>query len=396
MRSMPGSLGPYRILTADLTSGTLLQEVTPVSLNFTRTYNAPGTGSMDFHITHHQPEDFAVNKIAVYVLRGDFVLFGGYVQAISADGDTRRAQIGLVELSRWLYQRRVREDLTFAPGTDQNQIMASLVAYAEGDGPGIGLTPSAQASEVTRERNYYGYKRQVVGTLMEQLAGVIYGPDWEVDVRINPDGSFTRYIQIADSLTRVLDLEFTPDTAGVTSWSVSSDGSAQTNRHDAVGEGNEGSAPIATAETDPDGYPRMDSTSSHSGVVIMDTLQEHADGELTQNSLPALVPDIKFAVDPERIGATGLRVGDIARVKIDDGMAQYDDWARITQWTYRIASGSPTSVDLTMSPLMPVYGEESPFTDDRLRHQPSGAMIPRNVFEKYRRIEDRVSDLEYP
>lgn len=390
---MPPAPDPYTFVTADLLTGAVIRTVQPASATWERKLNAPGSATLTFHIDQFPLAVVEPNLVAVYILRDDHVLFAGWVTKVSANGGSRTAQVGLTELTGYLYRRSLRSTRTYA-GVPQVDIVANLIDYTNAN-DGIGLAPVAQLGSVgiTRDRAYEGLERHNVGTLIENLTGVIGGPDYELRVRSNGAGGFVREVLIADSLGRALPLVYE---AGVnlSSWSVNVDGDEHANRVDATGAGQGPGLLIATAQEPVTQYPRFDGVTAYRSVTNQSTLAEYADGDLARLARPILQPAIQMAFDDIGIGSGSIRPGDTFRVTIDDGMAQFDDLARLIGWKFDYTVGKPPGVVFDVVPVRPVPRSLVSRAGTLFGSSPS----PRtpSLFDELTSMQRRLAALERP
>jgi len=93
-------------------------------------------------------------------------------------------------------------------------------------------------------------------------------------------------------------------------------------------------------------YPRLDGLAVHKDVSVGATLVTHATQQLLRHRRPPAV--VKLDVDPTSRPTFGSwRIGDRARVVIDDGYSQVDGQYRIVAWEMTLDADGAESVSLT-------------------------------------------------
>lgn len=388
-------IGPtYTFVTVDLRTGEVVDVVVPAKATWTRQVNAPGSATLTMHIRQVSRLTVEPNLVAVYVLRGDQCVFAGYVESLRADGKARTVTVGLVELTRYLWRRTIRDTVTFT-GAMQVNIVAALIAGTDTDGPGLSLVPTIVSGSITRDRTYQGFERTTVGDAITNLTGVIDGPDYELQVTPDGAGGWIRRVLIADNLSRDLSIVWRNGDPG--DYAVDTDVGDHANRIDATGAGDNEDLLIATATSPTGEYPRLDGTVAHRNVTSASTLSEHAAGALAARGDVIDVPQLTL---PDRFlpsGVGAIRPGDTFRVVVDDGAAQFDGRARLVAWEYTWERGSPVTVAASLAtvPAVQVDGGPARTAVGDLHRAPAPAARSQ-VATSLAALDLRVSALERP
>lgn len=304
------------------------------------TLNRSSTGTLTMNV-----EDTAIRSVwpcltSIWVTRNDDPIWAGYIEKLSIQD--RTLQVGMVTLDGYLNRRRLREKKVFT-NTPQTVIGASLVEYAR-ENEGIPLHGLAGPSMINRDRTYESWNRHVVGKAIEDLTGVIDGPDW-----------FPRYEKVNNAwrMTMVFVDRLGGDRGVYVKGSkdgeghaVDVDGLDLANLIDATGGGQEADMKIATATDPATRYPRFDDAPSFVDVNTQAVLLEYAEGEIQNRKNPWATPRVTRVAFLDRIDA-----GDIITVDSGLGAGTFRGRASVAGWVWRAAAGEPDRQELQVVPL---------------------------------------------
>lgn len=327
----------WRAYIYDLQSGDVIRTVPFISATFGTGLNDFGRGTAVLPLAGIQPADIwpmtrgiAFARIAgLSSRRSDGyaepdrpeVEWAGYVETFSLTWPT--VSLGLKSMEAFTQRRVLRRTLSYN-GTEQRTIARNLATQARVEPNGTStqvysLVPEAydlSTSSITRDRTYPAWERSNIGELLQNLANVENGVEWQVRYKSYLIDTVRSYMAFGDSVG----VDLTPDNgdretvriggpkAAVNAWGLTVDGSEAANRVDAIGAGEEDQRLISTYDgrlaSVADAYPHMDSVISHPDVTRVGTLSSHAIGEGQRQRYPTPNPSFSLRglhrFDPER------------------------------------------------------------------------------------------------
>lgn len=308
-------------------------------------------------------------RTALYVVRDTVPVWGGVIwRARPVDGATK-ASIYAQTFESYLDHREIRTSAVFTQA-DQLDIVRSLLTTMQADPRGnIALTASQNDSGVLRDRTYNGWERPLLLTTVQQLAEVIDGFEFTVDVGMDANGEPTRtmvlgYPQLGAA--RGLVLEYP---GSIVDYEWPTDGISSANALSALGAG-EGTSMLIrdgvsqrAADELAAGYPILEKSVSYKDVTSVTTLQAHADEDLDAAVGDVTIPTVVLRDTFPVFGTYAL--GDTVRIRITspyhparpDGSPGVDRRARIVGWKVTPPDGDkPEKIELTLGRVP--YGED--------------------------------------
>lgn len=351
----------YRVLCADLVSNTIREELAIHDLRYSWVLDAPG--AMSGWLSLDDPKALRANldpgATAIYVERGGALVWGGIMwTAPNVDDVTRKVTIGAEGFWSYFRRRRLRVTKTYLQ-VDQLAIAQDMMNYALAQPGSLNpITVGTETSPRLRDRTYYQYDRKNLGQLVEQLAAVIDGFDFSIDVAWDSAGTTpvrTFHLYYPRRGSRIPSLIFDRQQTGVTKMGVNVDATATANLIDAIGAG-DGDAKLISTAADTSlfsRYPLLEDTVSFIDVNEAPTLDGHAVAQLGRLRLPVELPSFEkqAGVFPD---FNSFGVGDEGLVRGQDGWININGYYRIQSLEIRLSDNGqeimvPTFVSVDAS-----------------------------------------------
>lgn len=358
-----------QFLAYDLVSGTRLGEI-PYVGPYTTVLDGAGIllGTVDLGGTSSEDRIVAADIInatrprrtVIWVdrdgqLRNAYIVWGRQIIR-----GTRAMVLRGASLFSYFHHRRLRVTKSYSQ-QDQLAIAKDLIDYAQSQpGGDIGIVTESASSGVLRDRKPigYDYEAKVIGTLIEQLAAVQNGFDFDVTcayVNDVPTATFRTYYPRRGRTADANGISFVWG-RNLLDIDVSEDESDHPNTVLGIGAGEDSTqleAPaVNTAELD-QGYPLLEAAYVRKNIYEADTLADNAAADLRRRQDSTRY---RLYVDPDHILAPlgAWVVGDDVRVVIPAGghprfPTGLDVTLRIVEESVTPnPSGGPDEVVLTM------------------------------------------------
>lgn len=341
-------MGRYTYLAARLADGQVLDELPATMFTFEETLNRPGGWSATLPLRHPRVTRSLLAEVTstVWAVRDGQVLGGGICWSPQADTSQGTLTVGGEGLwALWRDGRATvtgRAGMTWAGGTgsevrfngvDQFDIVADLIGHAGAAGGRVDLpvvyhgpAPDGR-SGVLRDRSYFTYEASAVGELVENLAEVIDGFDFTLDVtlvdsRVRP-ALHLWYPQVG----RQTDVLFEQRrNVEVLNWAADGARYANVVRAMGAGEGDDMllSTATATSQIAPTGpYPRVETAFSNKDVKLAATLDAQAAARLATSSIVPETLTVQV-VDTVDSALGTYRCGDQVTVSCHDGYLEIE------------------------------------------------------------------------
>lgn len=292
----------------------------------------------------------------IYIERDGVVVDAYWLVARSYDADAQTVQISGAQMWALLRQRRIRWAARFVQ-QDQLAIARSLVTRTQQQtGGDLGIQVGSETSGRLRDREWQPWDEKPVGEAIEQMAEVIDGFDFRLDVLRQGD-TYERRLRLfypragrdAASTGHVWTLG-----ANLLRLDWPENGERTVNSVVALGDG-EGPAKKRVTVTDTsvlaEGYPLLEDSIIHSTVQEVSTLDGHARAHLANFARPLVRP--RALVLADQAPTLGAYVpGDFARIRIPPHREPYwpqglDTYARIVEIHGQVPDdGDPEQVEL--------------------------------------------------
>lgn len=333
----------FRFEAADLRTGIVKAILEPTAADWQTTLNAVGQGSLSLTTKAIRARDIWPHLTSVYCLRTSGgtatpenpVVEGAYIIEKFTAADTGQTQVGMKSIEDYLWHRILRSDLAW----DGSPTALAAVLVNTTTGNGIPLTGDSDTSAENTDREYFAYDRKNIGEAINELVEAEPGIEWEVVHTKSPGGAWSSTVVFRDQVGAVRALVLQSDVEGA-GYGLDVDAAEHANLVDAIGEGSEDDQLIATA-IDTGTYPQFDAAPAFKDINILPTLQQQADGYLTDHREPVAVPSMTVmgTADPD---PALLRNGDVVeRVRTNFGALSYDGPARIVATSWALRLGAP-------------------------------------------------------
>lgn len=308
-------MADWRVFIAETLTGQIMADVTPsAEPTFTRKINDKGAlgvrvyvgtdpnARVDFH-TYTRP-----GKYSWALAYGSYIVQAGPVWTYKYTEQSRELEVTCGGLYS-LFSRRVTrnptghtaivdpsEDLTYnnlSLRGIMRQLVADNLAQVYYGIPSL-ILPATETGTATR--TYYGYELKSIADNMNDLSGVINGPEFDFAPQFSADGSKIEWrLDIGDPLLGDQESaavwDYGTEQAPVDTIDVDVDGSAAPcSRVWVKGTGNERALLTGFAEDltwQQEGYPATDYVDGdHTSASVQQTLEDYADADLAEFSTP--------------------------------------------------------------------------------------------------------------
>ncbi len=339
---MPNTQTTWRFLAVDLITGVVREELSPLSATWTHELNRAGSMTLNFGLYDCGLTEADIWRTVVYVERNGIVVGDGIV--VGGQGDTGSVRIGAKSMHHYLHKRVITPTATYI-NVPQTQIVKQLIdTYAAPSG--INVDVQVLTENKNRDRTYYGYEFQTVGSVLEDLTDVIGGPDIEFIVGSQDEG-YPRKAIVGDSLGRDTDIVLASEVT-LSNYGQDIDGLDMANHVNSVGAGEEETMLVQSASRPLNGRPQLDKTTNYKTVVNATTLQEHAAADVDLYEEPYNVPTLALT-NPQDPVPGQWRAGDWVQVKLNDGWLNYNGRARIIGWRHAYDSTGNESIQFDVT-----------------------------------------------
>ncbi|MFE2376385.1 hypothetical protein [Streptomyces sp. NPDC059398] len=263
-------------------------------------------------------------RTAVWLERDGDIWWGGVLWTCTPSSDERgRVQVEFQAgtFDSYLDHRILAFPLSYT-GLDQFEIARMLVAHAQDQqGGDIGIQLGHEMSGVARDCAFAYSSLTRIRELLDQQAQLADGFEWRVHCYRDAEGRRAKRLQLGHPAITSSASDIVLDHPGqVITYSLPADSTVQADVWVARGDSpntdqSEESQPLTVSVESPgdlaDGWPRLESTSDHSGVTDTATLRSLAQAELARQRMPEVIPEITVRLDgrisPALLGA-GIRL----------------------------------------------------------------------------------------
>lgn len=280
---LPARHPRYTYLTADLITGTLLEDIPLGQVRFNRGLNDAGMLTGAFAYTARtaallRPATTPARTV-LYALRDNQAVWGGIIWTRRVDHANRIVSLGCADWWSYPEHRYITADADFT-NTDQNDIIRSLITTMATTpvGGDLSLQLSSGTSGRALDRTYYGFNYLSVAEAVRQLAEDEGGPDFRADTVGTLETGITRQLLIGtphlgrSAAETGLVLDYGAQGAALRDLVETEDGSTTETRHYALGPGTEDAKLIGVATrsdlTTDYGWPLLEGTTSYSDDTL--------------------------------------------------------------------------------------------------------------------------------
>jgi len=358
----------YTYLIADLSSGDIRDEAQFSSVKFSAELNKPGgfNGTISIeptnveHITDIATPNrvtlanFTPGRTIVWVLRNSTPVWGGIIWGFQARLDSRVVDFAAQDFISYYSRRTINMTLTYDAAThDQFTIAEGLIDYAQlVAGGDIGTTVYYNAlSGRKRDRTYWYFERKNIYEALQQLADVDDGFDFAQDVSGSQAGGLSHQLTLSYPYRgRVTDLVF-DSSKNVRLLNWNQDGLRMANLIAAQGAG-EGDEMTQATAADPGKlatYPLLEDVTMHKDVAVQQTIIDHAAQDLRRQANPVEGVEVEIDPDDDTSGLGSFIVGDVVRVKVDDGFINIDKQMRVMGYTVQVNENGRETMNVRLA-----------------------------------------------
>lgn len=316
----------------------------------------------------------APGKMTIYVFRDDVLVWGGIIWKRNYDSSSRSLQI-IAKTFESYFAHRLQMTTKYWSNEDQFSIFRWLV-QSNGSLIDFDISVSNKISSVKRERTMFGYEFKTTATELDDLASLINGFDWNVEVYVNPETlKIERHLNFWEP-ERGLSRDNTNLTfeypGAIKNYTLNEDAESSANSVWAIGAG-EGTEMLSAIANDYSqlsaGWPKIEKTRSFKSVLRPSTLQAHANATIERILTPVTVFEVVLRADVEPTFGS-YSVGDWARFRFEDiyffdskngtdsdgfinyvsndKVGSYDRMARITEISVNVDQSGIEEITLTL------------------------------------------------
>lgn len=191
----------FQFLAVSLVDGTVLAELPELQLtrlSYRFEEQTSETALLPWHnICRNWGEATMPYQVAVLLVRGDIVLWGGIVVKRERSVEDVGVRLTLATVEHYLDSVHVGNHSYL--NRDQCDIVKDLVSSTL-DGHRFNLLVDAAPSSVRRDRNYDAGSDKTLLSVLQELANVLNGPEWCTMWRRLDDGRYTPVLRVADHI----------------------------------------------------------------------------------------------------------------------------------------------------------------------------------------------------
>lgn len=326
----------YTYVAQDLLSRVILNELPLHGVTFDRQLNKPGNFNASANLDNDRLSNNDLmaatvpGKTAVYVYRGDNIVWGGILWSRTYQSQGKSVQITGQTWESYAY-RRIFNPLTGFQVTltqPQCNLIQTLWTDLQWSDPRANIQVyGAQrfpVGDVTRSITYNPYDFKTYGVYIDDICDNFNdSPEFTIENYEDANGipsrqlifGYPRLGAVAGFSNLIIDYP-----GNILNYYWTENAADGTNRAFATGDG-DGSAVVWGSAEDTNnlssGWPILEDTVSHSGVTVQATINNHAAADLAAKPMPKVTHTFELKADVSPIfGSYGL--GDDAVVQIQD------------------------------------------------------------------------------
>lgn len=262
-------------------------------------------------------------RYGLYVYREGEPVWGGILwKRQRSSGETGGSLVCTAKTFESYFYHRFQRTTKYWADEDQLEIARWLVE-SNGSAAALDIAIDQTTSTRRRERTMFGYEYKTTGEELEQLANLIDGFDWNIEIGLDENESPTRtlrfYYPQAGVPRNKTTLQFNYPGV-IKSYTMTDDSETGGNYIWAIGAG-EGTEMIVESAADypqlAQGWPKLETMRSYKSVLRPSTLLEHANQALNQMNTPTTVFEVDIRGDLSPLYGT-YSLGDWAKFRFQD------------------------------------------------------------------------------
>ena len=348
----------YRYLIADIRTNEIIAELPSNGCTYSFKLSEAGafsaTLSMNDEVLAQDPQTATIpGRNAIYVMRDDTVVWGGILWGRRYSVTERKLELDAETFESYL-DRIFQASTKKWVNTEQLDIARWLLSSRQVQDSlmmDIGTTVSGRK----RDRKMYKFEYKEIGEEMSQLAGLIDGFDYGVEVYHDRKTheirrKFQFYYPSRGRTPNKSSLVFEYP-GSITSIDVDLDAQEGANIVFTLGSGTGAEMVVGSAVDSAQiaaGWPPLEISRSFTSVKDLATLNAHAKNVLVLKKTPIEIfnVNVRADVDPE-IGT--YTVGDWAKFEFDDPfIGEFSAWRRIVEISVSVSDKGVESISLTL------------------------------------------------
>lgn len=345
----------WRVVTVDLKTGIVRAVLEPISMEWETRLNDVGQGTVLLATGDVNVRDIWPHLSAIYILRLEgsdaspempVCEFAGLIETVIAE-DTGVTTLGIRSMEQYLFHRTIKRRIRVE---EMPQTRLAKLLHDESIPNGINLTALADSSTILRDRTYQPWLRKNIGEAVTELTQVINGPDWETRHNYDPTaGTWATEMIYRDFVGENRNVVLRSDVEAF-SYSLEIASENHATHVDAIGNGENKSTLIESADDESGVYPQLDAAPAWKDVTRRKTLQSHAQGYIEDYREPFASPSVTLRGldNPE---PSLIRLGDTVRIETNYGAVTYNGDARIIAISWAVGDGEPEARTLTTLPI---------------------------------------------
>lgn len=278
---LPARHPRWTYLTADLVTGTVIDELPLGGVRFSRGLNTAGILNGSFAYTAStaallRPASTPA-RTALYALRDGQVMWGGIIWTRRVDHDRRVVSLGCADWWSYYEHRFITDTLDFTD-TDQNNIARAVLTAMNAAGGSIGISASSGLSGRLLDRTFDWFNYQRASEALRQLAEDEGGPDIRFDTTGTLATGISRQLLIGtphlgrDAATTGIVVDYGGQGAILEALTEDEDGSTVESQHFALGPGSEEAKLVGVASdaalVSSYGWPVLQGSTSYSDDTL--------------------------------------------------------------------------------------------------------------------------------
>lgn len=344
----------YRVIAADLLTGTYREEIPFSNITYAHQLNAPGTFTGTIGMRHPKATRANIDpaRTLIHVERDGVIVWSGILWACRAQVSGPTLQCDGEGWWSYFKRRLLGVDKTYT-NADPAAVAQDLINYAQGvSGGNIGVSvPATSSTANVVTQTWKAIDDLNVGTLVEQLAAAPSGFDFAVDVSYVagvPTPVFNCYSpRRGVRMQQVLDLG-----GNLTAYEQDVDGTVAANQVKLNGSGT-GVTALRTVQADTTqlvSYPLLEAASSYTNITNLARLNQQAISDLFQRAAPVVTYPGVLSVSSPDTSIGSFRTGDSFLIRGSDGYIKASGYQRVMSWAVSVDQNGLEQVKLTIVP----------------------------------------------